>query len=70
MTNKEIVIKVLEEHECETSKEIAMSAKRLFKEDLTASAAGAAARALIKEGKVAGSKNGDGQTVYWLSGRF
>lgn len=67
MTSKELVIKVLDNHGCQDVYAIVRDAKRLFKEDITPSSAGAALRSLAKEGEVGSSRDGNGRTIYWLA---
>lgn len=66
MEKKEAVIKVLKEHGCQSSKQIACSCKRLFDFDITPAGVGGVLRGLVSRGLAASSNCGNGVTVYWL----
>lgn len=65
-TKEETVWMVMENHDCQSSKSIAMDAKRLFNYDISAGSAGAVLRKFSKAGLVGSSKNDRGTTVYWI----
>ena len=68
MTNKDVVIKVLNEHPCLTAMEVRQFAKRLCDYDITPQAAAGAMRSLIAAGLAAsGVRPDNGKTVYWLN---
>lgn len=66
MTNLELVIKILENRSCLTSKSISTSAMRLYGVSITPSQVGGALRSLDKKGMIGVSKNEKNQNVYWL----
>lgn len=69
MTNKDVVIKVLNEHPCLTAMEVRQFAKRLCDYDITPQAAAGAMKPLIAAGLAASDKHPfNGKTVYWLMG--
>lgn len=65
MENKEVVLKVLNECGCVSSKFIASAAKRKFNYDITPAAVGGVLRGMIARGEAGRSNCGAG-TVYWL----
>ena len=68
MTNKDVVIKVLNEHPCLTAMEVRQFAKRLCDYDITPQAVAGAMRPLIVAGLAASDKHpSNGKTVYWLN---
>lgn len=68
MTNKEVVIKVLNEHPCLTAMEVRQFAKRLCNYDITPQAVAGVMRPLIAAGLAASDKHpSNGKTVYWLN---
>lgn len=68
MTNKEVIIKVLNEHPCLTAMEVRQFAKRLCNYDITPQAVAGAMRPLIAAGLAASDKHpSNGKTVYWLN---
>ena len=69
MTNKDVVIKVLNEHPCLTAMEVRQFAKRLCDYDITPQAVAGAMRPLIAAGLAASDKHpSNGKTGYWLMG--
>lgn len=69
MTNKDVIIKVLNEHSCLTAMEMRQFAKRLYNYDITPQAVAGAMRPLIAAGLAAsGNRPSNGKTVYWLMG--
>lgn len=66
MTNVEVIVKILERNSCQTSKQLATAAKRLFDYDMTPQQAAGAIRSLINKNKIGSSNCGNGATVYWL----
>lgn len=69
-TNKDIVLKVMLKYDCQTAKSIAMDAKRLFQYDIKPAIVSGILRAMAKSGFVGLSKDGYGQTHYWLNDDF
>lgn len=68
MTNKDVIIKVLNEHPCLTAMEVRQFAKRLCNYDITPQAVAGAMRPLIAAGLAASDKHpSNGKTVYWLN---
>ena len=69
MTNKDVVIKVLNEHPCLTAMEVRQFAKRLCNYDITLQAVAGTMKPLIAAGLAAsGVRPDNGKTVYWLMG--
>lgn len=69
MTNKDVIIKILNEHPCLTAMEVRQFAKRLYNYDITPQAVAGAMRPLIAAGLAASDKHpSNGKTVYWLMG--
>lgn len=69
MTNKDVIIKVLNEHPCLTAMEVRQFAKRLCDYDITPQAVAGTMRPLIAAGLAASDKHpSNGKTVYWLMG--
>ena len=69
MTNKDVIIKVLNEHPCLTAMEVRQFAKRLYNYDITPQAVAGAMRPLIAAGLAASDKHpSNGKTIYWLMG--
>ena len=69
MTNKEVVIKVLNEHPCLTAMEVRQFAKRLCDYDITPQTVAGTMKPLIAAGLAASDKHpSNGKTVYWLMG--
>lgn len=69
MTNKDVIIKVLNEHPCLTAMEVRQFAKRLCNYDISSQAIAGAMRPLIAAGLAASDKHpSTGKTVYWLMG--
>lgn len=66
MTNVEVVTKVLERISCQTSRQIATAAKRMFDYDITPAQVGGSLRSLANKNKICSSNCGNGATVYWL----
>lgn len=62
----ETIVKILEKHNCLTSKEIANFAIRNYGERMTPAQVTGTLRPLCNKAKVATSKNDSGATVYWL----
>lgn len=69
-TNKDIIMKVMLQYDCQTAKSIAMDAKRLFQYDIKPAIVSGILRAMAKSGFVSLSKDGYGQTHYWLNDDF
>ena len=68
MTNRDIVIKVLNEHPCLTAMEVRQFAKRLCTYDITPQAVAGAMKPLIAAGLAASDKHpSNGKTVYWIN---
>ena len=68
MTNKDVVIKVLNEHPCLTAMEVRQFAKRLYKYDITPQAVAGTMKPLIAAGLAASDKHpSNGKTVYWIN---
>lgn len=68
MTNKDVVIKVLNEHPCLTAMEVRQFAKRLCNYDITSQAVAGTMKPLIAAGLAAsGVRPDNGKTVYWLN---
>ena len=68
MTNKDVVIKVLNEHPCLTAMEVRQFAKRLCNYDITPQAVAGAMKSLIAAGLAASDKHpSNGKTVYWIN---
>lgn len=68
MTNRDVVIKVLNERSCLTAMEVRQFAKRLYDYDITPQAVAGAMRPLIAAGLAAsGSRPDNGKTAYWLN---
>lgn len=68
MTNKDVIIKVLNEYPCLTAMEVRQFAKRLYNYDITSQAVAGAMRPLIAAGLAAsGNRPDNGKTVYWLN---
>ena len=68
MTNKDVVIEVLNEHPCLTAMEVRQFAKRLFDYDITPQAVAGAMKPLIAAGLAASDKHpSNGKTVYWIN---
>ena len=64
MTNKDVIIKVLNEHSCLTAMEVRQFAKRLYNYDITPQAVAGAMRPLIAAGLAASDVRPDnGKTV-------
>ena len=66
MTNKEMIVKVLNEHSCLNSNEIKGFIHRWYNIDLTPQSISGTLRPLVSRGLV-GKSNAAGKTVYWLS---
>ena len=68
MTNKDVVIKVLNEHPCLTAMEVRQFAKRLCDYDITSQAVAGTMKPLIAAGLAASDKHpSNGKTVYWIN---
>ena len=68
MTNKDVVIKVLNEHACLTAMEMRQFAKRLCDYDITPQAVAGTMKPPIAAGLAAsGVRPDNGKTVYWLN---
>lgn len=67
MSNKEIVIEILNTYGCSTSKEIVNLAYRKFNISITPSQVAGIMRPLISRGLSASSKNDKNITVYWMN---
>lgn len=64
--NHELIIKVLKERSCLTSKEICKFAKQIYDVDLTPSCVTGLLRTLYNKNYLEKSKNEHGTMVYWL----
>ena len=68
MTNKDVVLQVLNEHPCLTAMEVRQFAKRLCDYDITPQAVAGAMKPLIAAGLAASDKHpSNGKTVYWIN---
>lgn len=68
MTNKDVIIKVLNERPCLTAMEVRQFAKRLCNYDITPQAVAGTMRPLIAAGLATSDKHpSNGKTVYWLN---
>ena len=68
MTNKDVVIKVLNEHPCLTAMEVRQFAKRLCDYDITPQAVAGTMKPLIAAGFAASDKHpSNRKTVYWIN---
>ena len=68
MTNKYVVIKVLNEHPCLTAMAVRQFAKRLCNYDITPQAVAGTMKPLIAAGLAASDKHpSNGKTVYWIN---
>ena len=68
MTNKDVVIKVLNEYPCLTAMEVRQFAKRLCDYDITPQAVAGTMKPLIAAGLAASDKHpSNGKTVYWIN---
>ena len=68
MTNKDVVIKVLNEHPCLTAMEVRQFAKRLCHYDITPQSVAGTMKPLIAAGLAASDKHpSNGKTVYWIN---
>ena len=68
MTNKDVVIKVLNEHPCLTAMEVRQFAKRLCNYDIPPQAVAGAMKPLIAAGLAASDTHpSNGKTVYWIN---
>lgn len=67
MSNKEIVIEILQTYGCSTAKQIANLAHRDYDVALTPAQVSGVIRPLIAKGLAANSKNDKNMTVYWLN---
>ena len=68
MTNRDVVIKVLNEHSCLTAMEVRQFAKRLCDYDITPQAVAGTMKPLIAAGLAASDKHpSNGKTVYWIN---
>ena len=68
MTNKDVVIKVLNAPPCLTAMEVRQFAKRLCDYDITPQAVAGTMKPLIAAGLAASDKHpSNGKTVYWIN---
>ena len=68
MTNKDVAIKVLNEHPVLTAMEVRQFAKRLCNYDITPQAVAGTMKPLIAAGLAASDKHpSKGKTVYWIN---
>lgn len=67
MNNTEVVIKVLDNHGCQNTKEISRDAMRLFNVSITPHEVSGVLRKLVSSGEASKSNCGNGSTVYWLN---
>ena len=67
MTKIEMIVAVLTEHSCLTSKEIANFIWRKYEERLTPQSVAGAIRDLYNKGRASKGTNLKGNTVYWLN---
>ena len=65
-TNEGIVLMVMKNHDCQSSKSISMDAKRLFDYTISPASVSGVLRKLVAAGVVANSRNEFGTTIYWL----
>lgn len=65
-TNEGIVLRVMKNHDCQSSKSISMDAKRLFDYEISPASVSGVLRKLVAAGIVANSRNEYGTTIYWL----
>lgn len=66
MTNKEMVAEILAKYGAMTSKQIAVQLNVKMGVTLTPAQVAGALRPLVAQGKAANSKDGRGQTRYWM----
>lgn len=69
MTKNEMVIEILNVHNCLTSKEIANFIWRKFEEIVSPASVSGVLRPMYAAGFIAKGKNLHGSTVYWLAGK-
>ncbi len=67
MTNKEIVMEILDTYGCSNSKQIANLAYLRLNEHITPAQAAGAIRPLVKAGWAGSSKDDKNTTIYWLT---
>lgn len=67
MTNKEMVINVLNEYGCMNSFQIKGAVYRAYGENITPQTAAGTLRPLISQGFAASSKDANNKTIYWLT---
>lgn len=67
MDNKKVVVSVLKDYGCQSSKQIAVLCRRLYDYEISPAAVGGVLRALAAKGYAANSNCGAGKTVYWLT---
>lgn len=65
--NEKTVCNALQEHSCQTSKQLSAYLKRAHNVSISATSIGGTLRKLEKVGVTGSSKNEKGQSVYWLS---
>jgi len=65
-TNKEMIIEVLAEYGAMTSRQIAVQINNKMGVSLTPAQVAGALRPLVASGRAANSKDGRGQTRYWV----
>ena len=65
-TNEGIVLRVMKNYDCQSSKSISMDAKRLFDYEISPASVRGVLRKLVAAGIVANSRNEYGTTIYWL----
>ena len=65
-TNEGIVLMVMKNPDCQSSKSISMDAKRLFDYTISPASVSGVLRKLVAAGVVANSRNEFGTTIYWL----
>lgn len=67
MTNREMIVSVLNEYGCMNSFQIKGAVYRKFGVTITPQSAAGALRPLIGQGLAANSKDGSGKTIYWIT---
>lgn len=67
MTNKEMVVNILQEHACLTSTEIKNFIKRTYNITLSPQTVSATLRPLLNNAEARKAPNANGKMVYWLT---
>ena len=68
MTQNEMILEILTNHSCLTSKEIANFVWRKYGESITPQYAASVVRKLYNQGLAGKGTNANHMTVYWLNG--